>query len=181
MIPFRSKTKGAILNYFFLNESRKVYVNKLARLLKEDPKNVYCALIGFEKEGILKSEFQGRERYFSANRENPLYKNYKALFLKTAGLEFILKNSLSKIAGLSQVYIFGSYAKNALTAESDIDLLLVGGHSVLETEKALYAIQEKIGREINAVHLKREELEQKKKSKDPFIANIFKNPMVKIL
>ena len=181
MIRLGSKVKNKILNYFFINEKRKVYVNELARLLEADPKNVHRALTQLEGEGILRSEFQGNQRYFFCNKENSLYKDYRNLFLKTAGLEAILKNRVEKITRLSEAYIFGSYAQNALSLESDIDILLVGEHDPLEAEKVLYGIQKEIGREINAVHIKPKDFEKKKKTHDGFITGIFKKPTIRIL
>ena len=181
MLNLRSKARNKILNYFFLNESRKVYVNELARILETDPKNLYRTLLELEKTGILSSEFQGKERFFFSNRKNLFYKNYKALFLKTAGIESLLRDCLKKIPGLSESYIFGSYAKNAMDARSDIDLLLIGEHSVIEVQKVLYPLQKQLGREINTVHMKQKELETRKKLKNSFIAGIFKNQTVKIL
>lgn len=181
MLNLRSKTRNKILNYFFLNERGRVYVNELARLLETDPKNLYRTLIDLEKAGILKSEFQGKERFFFSNNRDPLYKSYKKLFLKTAGLEPLLKKLLKNITGLTEAYIFGSYAQNALNAQSDIDLLLIGEYSSLEAQKVLYAVQKQIGREINTVHIKTKDLEVKKKSKDSFVTSIFKKPRIKIL
>lgn len=181
MLTSRSKTRNKILNYFFLNEERKVYVNELARILETDPKNLYRTLIQLQKVGILNSEFLGKERFFFCNKKAPLYKNYKSLFQATDGLEFLLKSHMKEISRLSEAYIFGSYAQNALNAQSDIDLLLVGEHSAMEAQKVLYDVQKQIGREINTVHIKPEELRAKKKSKDAFITGIFKKPMIKIL
>lgn len=36
---------------------------------------------------------------------------------------------------LKNAYIFGSYASGKLSEESDIDLLLIGGHDFLEVQK----------------------------------------------
>ena len=84
MVSFKSKVAQKVLNYFFFNESTELYVNEAARLLQEDPKNVYRMLVLFEAEGLLKSRFKGRERYFRANNVAPEYKNYKAIFLRSA-------------------------------------------------------------------------------------------------
>ena len=181
MLKLGSKLRNKILRYFFLNEGRKAYVNELARLLEGDPKNVYRVLTQLEAEHILMSEFQGNERYFACNKEDPFYKDYKKIFLKTAGLESILKSRVKNIANLSAAYIFGSYAQNTLNTQSDIDILLVGEHSVLEAQKVLYGIQKEISREISVVNIKPKDLEKKKRSHDQFITGIFKKPMIKLL
>jgi len=78
-----SKVEKKLLNYFFLNEGKKSYTNELARTIGEDPKNVHRMLLRLLETNILNSEYKGKERYFSANKNNPLYKEYKKIFLKT--------------------------------------------------------------------------------------------------
>jgi len=181
MIKSRSKLKNRILGYFFLNEAKLVYINELARLLKSDPKNVYRVLVDLEEDGILTSEFKGKERYFCCQIKNPLYKSYREIFLKTAGVEAVLKEKLSKVAGVKKASIFGSYAQGKFGTESDIDLLLVGEHDPLAAEKVLFQVQKDIGREINAVHMKPDEMEKKEKNGDQLVRSIFKGKVIQLL
>ncbi|MCD6528493.1 nucleotidyltransferase domain-containing protein, partial [bacterium] len=58
---------------------------------------------------------------------------------------------MKKIKGVESVYIFGSYAKDKLSLESDIDLLIVGNFDTLKLQKVLLEIQKFTGREINSV------------------------------
>lgn len=94
MISLRSKITQKILNLFFLNEKERFYVNELAKLIKEDPSNVYKKLLELKKEGILSDEFRGKERYFFLNRKYPFLKEYKRIVLKGLGFEKILKGEL---------------------------------------------------------------------------------------
>lgn len=177
----RSKLKNKILGFFFLNEKKRIYVNELARQLDADPKNVYRALLSLEAGGLLRSIFEGKQRYFYCDRNAPCYENYKNIYLKTAGLEWVLKDKLKKLSRLSEAYIFGSYAGRGMSDQSDVDLLLVGEHSVLEAQKIVYRIQKDIGREINIVNVTSAELSKRIKSKDDFFYGIFKNKKLKIV
>ena len=94
MLNIRSQIEIKILNYFFLNESGKVYINELARIIESDPKNVYRILLRLEKIGLLAAEFRGKERYFYLNKENPLCKEYKNIFPKTTGIEAMFRNKV---------------------------------------------------------------------------------------
>jgi predicted nucleotidyltransferase len=174
MARMRSSTRNKILNYFFLNELKDIYINELARLIQSDPKNVYRVLVQLEQEGILKSEFKGKERYFSSYTRNPLYKSHKEIFLKTAGLEQLLRERLKAVAGLKEAYLYGSYARGNWGPSSDVDLLLVGEHKGIEAQKVLYAMQKETGREINAVNMRPEDFRERKKSKDQFLQSVFK-------
>jgi len=180
MVSFRSKVARKVLNYFFLNESAELYVNEAARLLQEDPKNVYRMLLLFEGEGLLASRFQGRERYFRANKTSPEYKNYKAVFLRSAGVERVLRDALSGLKGLKSAYVFGSYANSGFAAQSDIDILLVGSHEPLEAERALFKPRKNLGRELNIVNMIQEEFERKS-GKDQFLKSVFEKKTIRLV
>lgn len=181
MISLKSKTTIKILTYYFLNPDLRHYVNEMARVLKLDPKNLYRKLNELEQEGILHSEFEGKQRYFSLNKKSKTAKIYKNLLSQTVGLEDQMRQALEKVHGIEHAYLYGSYAKDTMSTGSDIDLLVVGDHSTLELQKVLNKIQHNVGREINAVNLSAAELRQKKMKKDPFIRNVFSGKHIKLL
>jgi len=181
MISLKSKTTQKILNYYFLNPRARHYINELARLLELDPKNADTKLKELEREGIMQSEFLGKQRYFYLAKNSPLVKTYRGLFMRTVGLERQFRKALENIAGLREAYLYGSYAKNTMDSGSDIDVLAIGEHSALAAQKAVNRIQKNSGREINIVHMTGKELREKKKSGNPFIANIFSGKVIKIV
>ena len=176
-----SSAKNKILHHFFLNEQKAVYINELARLIQADPKNVYRILVQLEQAGLLKSEFKGKERYFSSYTQNSLYKSHKDIFLKTAGLEQMLRERLKTVAGLTEAYLYGSYVQGNWGPLSDIDLLLVGKHKGIEAQKVLYKMQKEVAREINAVNIRPEDFRKRKKNKDQFLQNIFEKKVIRLL
>ena len=93
----------------------------------------------------------------------------------------MLKQKLSKLKGLREAYIFGSYAKDSLQQESDIDLLLVGEHSSLEAKRLILPLMKEIQREINIVDFSSAEFKKKKKAGDEFLKNIFSQKKIKII
>lgn len=181
MTRIRSNTRNKILQYFFLNEQKEIYINALARLIQSDPKNVYRLLVQLEQEGILKSEFKGKERYFSSYTQNPIYKSHKDIFLKTAGLEQMLRDRLKAVAGLMKAYLYGSYAQGRWGPLSDIDLLLVGEHQGIAAQRVLYGIQKETGREINAVNMRPEDFRERKRSNDQFLKSVFEKKVIHLL
>src|SRR3989338_1471263 len=102
MLSLRSQVQKKVLGYFFLNETKDIYINQLARLTDSDPKNLYRALLRLESEGILKSEFKGKQRYFRVHQDSPVYAAYRSLFMQTSGLEHQLRKALSKVKGLKE-------------------------------------------------------------------------------
>ncbi len=181
MISLRSKVAIKLLDYYFLNPHAQHYINELARILELDPKNTEAKLKEFEKDGLFKSEFRGKERYFFLSKGNPVLKHYRQIFLKTYGIEKRLKDIFGGIKGLKDAYIFGSYANDKMDSASDIDILAIGSHSILELERPIVRLQKEIGREFNVMNLSPEEFEAKKKNKDPFINTVFKSKIIKII
>ena len=181
MISLNSQIQKKVLGYFFLNETKDIYINALARLIDSDPKNVYRALLRLEAERILQSEFKGKQRYFRAYRDSSVYTAYRSLFMQTAGLEHQLRKALSKVKGLKEGYFFGSYGTKRFTSESDIDLLLIGEHSVLDAQKVLFVIQKQIGRDINPVQMTVADFKKQKDQKGSFVNRVFSANPTRIL
>ena len=181
MISLRSKIAIKILDYYFLNTDAKVYINELARILGLDPKNTESKLKEFEKEGLFKSEFRGKERYFFLAKDNPVLKHYRQIFLKTYGIERSLRDMLSNIKGLKEAYIYGSYASDKMDSSSDIDILAIGSHSVLKLQRIIAKLQKDTNREFNVVNLNAQEFVAKKKDKSNFINSIFKTKVIKLV
>ena len=181
MFNIHSKIASEILRYFFINLHQKHYINELARILGFDPGNLSRKLQELEKEGILSSEFLGKQRYYFINKKYPLLKEIKKVFELKYGLGNLIASELKKIKGIKEAYIFGSYANGNFEAESDIDVLIIGNHPVAAISKAILPIQEKIMREINTVDLTEKEIQKRKKNKDEFIINIFNNKIIKII
>jgi len=180
MISLRSKVAIKLLDYYFLNPEAQVYINELARILELDPKNTETKLKELEKEGLFKSEFRGNQRYFFLAKDNPVLEHYRQIFLKTHGIEKRLKDTLGNIKGLKEAYLFGSYASNKMDSSSDIDLLAIGTHSVLELQRVIAKLQKDTGREFNVKNLSRKEFEAKK-NRDPFITSVFKTKIIRLV
>ena len=180
MISFDSEVTKKILSIYYLNEDNAYYLNELAEKLQIDKRNMSKKLKELEKEGLFISEKQGNQRYFSLNRKFPLYQEYKNIFEKTAGLEHKLKEIMSSIPGIEKAFIFGSYAKNTMNTGSDIDILAVGSHSVIQLQKKLSALQKISEREFNAVSFSAEEFSSRKKT-DSFVKRILKDPLISLV
>src|SRR3989344_2134876 len=175
MISLKSKITQKILNLLILNENGRFYVNELAKIINEYPANVHKKLVELEKEGIVADDFQGMERYFYINKE------YKNIILKGVGFEKILKEKLKQIKGIESAYIFCSYAKNKLSEESDIDILVVGSFKTTELQRALLEVQKLAGREINSIELLNNEFKKKIEEKDELLIDIFSKDHIKII
>jgi predicted nucleotidyltransferase len=181
MINLNSNLAVKILSYYFTNPTKKVYTRRLAEILDVDSGNLSKKMVELEKEGLLSSEVEGRQKYFYLNKKYPLLREIKKIHQAKFSLPQLLKKILVGIKGLKEAYIFGSYAKNSLKEESDIDLLLIGEHSAREARMAIFPLQKEIGREINVIDFSESEFKKKKKQKDDFLKNIFSGKHIRLI
>ena len=109
---------------------KKFYLREISTLTKIPLKTTQNIVSFLEKKKILKSEIQGKNKYFSLNMENIETKWYlvHAELYKTQCFvekypEF--KLFLKTVETQSILILFGSFAKGSADKNSDCDLLLV--------------------------------------------------------
>lgn len=181
MLNLQSKLINEIIAYFFINPKKRIYLKQLSDVLAVDAGNLSRKIKELETEGIINSEVEGRQKYFFLNSGYPLLAEVKKIHETQFSLPLLIKNSLVDIKGLKEVYIFGSYAKNTMTGDSDIDLLLVGSHDSLQVRRVILPLQKKIGRDINIIDFSEQEYEEKIKAGNDFLKNIFSGQFIKII
>lgn len=181
MINFRSKITKKVLSYFFLNQDKELYLNEIARKFKVDRANLSRKLSEWTGLGIMEKEKKGNLSLYKINKKYPLLPEMTGFVQKSFGLEKKLREELKKLKGIEEAYIFGSYAKDELSPESDIDVLLIGSEPIENSLKRILPLQDEFSREFNTVDMSRKEFDKKIKNKDGFIAEIMKNKKIKII
>src|SRR5215831_9183845 len=126
MFDFRSRTRRRLLAYYFTNPTARHHLRDLAERLSTDPSNLSKELRRLERAGLFRSEVSGRQKYFQLNREYPLFDEVRRIVGKTIGAVETIRESLKKIEGIDEAYLYGSFARNQQDAASDIDVLVVG-------------------------------------------------------
>ncbi len=181
MLDLRSEARQRLLAYYFTNPTARHHLRDLAQRLGIDPSNLSKELGRLERVGLFRSEVIGRQKYFQLNRQYPLFVEVRNIVAKTVGAVPLIAQSLKKIAGLEEGYLFGSFARNQQDAASDIDLLVIGaprGEALAETVRKL---ERQLGREINYTVLTRKEFASRRARKDAFLENVWHNKRVSLL
>lgn len=176
---FGSKLRARILGWFFLHSDERFYVRQLSRLLKEDLANLSRELRNLEKLSIISSSNQGSHKYYNVNGKNPIFPELKRLIIKTVGLVDILKNVLSKYKSkIKFAFIYGSFAKEKQSLNSDVDLMIVGEISFSEVTAIIEHVEKKIDREINPTVMDETEMMERLKNKNHFLLRVLKDPKI---
>ena len=126
VLDFRSKARQQLLAFYFTNPTARHHLRDLAERLGIDPSNLSKELGRLEREGLFGSEVSGRQKYFQLNREYPLFDEVRKIVAKTIGAAPVIAQSLKRIEGIDEAYLYGSFASNQQDAASDIDVLMIG-------------------------------------------------------
>lgn len=175
---FGSRVRAKILGWFFTHIDEKFFVRQLAPILGEDPTNISREMARLESLGILISNRQGNQKQFQVNKDCSFLDELRGLVLKTTGIAGQLKAELAKIKGVKFAFIYGSFAKGQETADSDVDLFIVGSVKLDMLDTMLGEIERKLGRSINYVLYDFREFKEKVSSGDGFVAEVLANDKI---
>jgi predicted nucleotidyltransferase len=181
MIDLRSKARQRLLAYYFANPTARLHLRDLAVRLNIDPSNLSKELGRLEREGLFRSEVSGRQKYFQLNREYPLFAEVRSIVSKTIGASFLIAQSLKKIEGIEEAYLYGSFASNQQDAASDVDVLVIGTPRDEVLAEAVQKIERQLGREVSYTVLTRKEFDSRRIRKDAFLENVWHNKRVPLI
>lgn len=176
----KSKTREKILQLFFSNIDKKYYLRELERILEISVGNIRRELLMLETAGLFERERVGSEVYYSLNKNSAIFGDFKNIIYKTIGLEGTLKKGLKKLEGITNAFIFGSFAKNKESLASDIDLMVIGDVDEDALISKISKLESVCGREINYHLIDNKEWEEKSKNSS-FIKTIMKGPKINII
>lgn len=169
-----SDNQRRILTVLMNQPAKEYYLSELGKIIHKHPGVFSRGVNSLEKQGFIVSHRRGNQRVFRANSEHLLFKETKSIIQKTAGVEALLEEIVEPIEGIKTVFIYGSYVKDQMRFDSDIDILCVVndlGVEDLLLEK-ISAAEHKLQREINYKIYSQKEFSRKIRAKDPFLEEI---------
>ena len=129
--------------------------------------------------GLLRRTVRGNQVYFQASDDCPIFEEMKSILAKTAGVADILRIALAPIADrICVAFVFGSVARSQQRAESDIDLLMIGGAAFGEVVATLANAQTQLCREVNPTVYPPNEFSAKIHAGHHFVKSILKREKI---
>jgi predicted nucleotidyltransferase len=123
--------------------------------------------------GILLSVPIGRQVVYRLNPSCPIYEELRAIVRKTVGLAGVLARALEPFRDrIELAYIYGSQAKGDATAESGVDLMVVGDVSLREISGPAREAGRALHRIVNTTLYSPEEYRAELRTKDSFIEHV---------
>jgi len=173
----KSKIRKKLFEYFIIHPNEEFYLREISRLIDEDATNLSRELKRLEEEEIFVSEIKGKQKYYKLNKNYKFFKELKNIVSKSVGIENRLKEFF-KNSQANAVFIYGSYASNKMTVESDVDLFIIGDDNNGEILDKIEFLEKEIGREINYRIYSSDDFQKASKEKNSFILNILKNKKI---
>ncbi len=163
----------------FIYEKKETHLQEIAKALKIHPYSLQRTLKSLKP--VLEQRNAGRTILLSLNKKLPDYpdlllaiEDYK---LKTENkeLNLLIKNLqdfFSQDKNILACLVFGSYAREAITKNSDIDLLFIVKKSSKEISKKCSHLSVLLGKEINPLIFNESEFKKALEIKEPAIISI---------
>jgi predicted nucleotidyltransferase len=145
------ETRQRVLALFFGHPDERFYQRRVIQTVGLGSGTVQRDLQRLTRAGVLTRTVEGRQVYFQANGQCPVFEELRALVRKTFGVAHVLKHALASMAGrVHLAFIFGSIAGGTETSASDVDVLIVGDDiSLADVVSAIAEAQRDLEREIN--------------------------------
>lgn len=177
-----SEYRRRVLGLLLLHPEKKYHVREIARLTHTAPGTLNRELSKLTEAEVLIRETSGRQIYYHANQNLPIFDELVSILKKTSGLVEVLANALMPLSKQIKVaFVFGSVGRGAENIGSDIDVLIIGEISFSQVISAFYPVQEMVGREINPKVFQQDEWNTLVIKKEPFVQEILKNPKLFII
>ena len=176
------KTRLAVLKELANASEEGFHLRELERRTGLNSRGILRELHALREAGILISRRIGRQVIYRLNPDCPIYAELRALLMKTAGLADVLRAALLPFANrIDLAYVYGSFASGEVTAESDVDLMVVGDVTLRELAGSLRRAVRELSREINPTVYRTEEYRTRLKQENSFVARVHHGPRIDLL
>jgi predicted nucleotidyltransferase len=174
------KGRGAILGLLYEHPDQSFYYRQITRELKGVSVGTLQRELDVLRElGLIERSTLGKQVFYRANRNHPLFPELRALVLKTVGAIPRMRSALAPLADrISLAFVYGSMARQEEGAESDIDVMVVGRARLEDVLARIGAIEASLRRTVNPTVYSPAEFKRKLKSGNPFLNSVLRGPKV---
>jgi len=176
------RTRGAILALLYGRADQTFYTRQIAREVAASVGAVQRELENLTKVGLVIRTALGSQVFYQANRDAPIFSEMHSLVNKTVGIFTMLRSALRPLSTqVAVAFVYGSVARQAETAQSDIDLMVVGKASIDDVISHLASVEKNTGRPINPTVYSVSEFKAKVADGNHFLRAVLKDPKVFLL
>ena len=176
------RTRGAVLALLYGRADQSFYTRQIAREVDASVGAVQRELENLSKVGLIVRNSVGNQVFYQANRDSPIFLEMRTLVNKTIGVFSVLRSALATLSKRIVVaFVYGSVAREEETAQSDIDLMIVGDATLDDVLSRLSAVEKAIGRPVNPTVYSVSEFKSKLATGNHFVTAVLKGRKVFLL
>ncbi len=178
-----TKTQRRVLALLFGQPSRSFFASELIQLTGSGSGAVQRELARLSSSGLVTITRIGRQKHYQANPASPVFEELHGLVLKTVAMVDPIREALEPLTErIELALVYGSVAKGADTASSDIDLLVVSEELTLEgLYEALAPVETQLDRRIKPTLYTPSEFAYRKESRGSFLARVLEDEHVLLI
>ncbi len=167
------RTRRSVLALLYGHADEEFYLRQIIRAAGIGQGTMQRELGKLVGAGLVLRRTLGRQVFFRANPDSPVYKELRGLLMKTAGVADVLREALAPLAGRIEVaFVYGSVARGDERRASDVDVMVVGEVSFAEVSQTLLPAQERLGREVNPTVYSPAEFKEKSVAGHHFLRSV---------
>ena len=175
-----SNVRQRVLGLIFAHPDQSFYTSEIIRTAESGSGAVQHELSRLQRSGLVSVERVGNQKHYRANRHSPIFEELHGLVLKTVALREPLRKALEPYADrIKSAFVYGSVANGTDTAQSDIDVMVIGddlNYSDLYT--AFQHTEDRLLRKINPTFLSADEWRRRSSKNGSFIQKLGARPMM---
>ncbi|MBW2589900.1 MAG: GntR family transcriptional regulator [Deltaproteobacteria bacterium] len=153
-----SKTRIKLLIRFFFNPNTSSYLRELAKEFNVSTNSVREELNQLTRTKLLTFQKSGRQVFYKANQEHPLFPELKSMVSKVMGIDQVVDGIVTRLGDLEQAYLLDDYAEGK--DSGIIDLVLVGNVDQYHLNDLSRKTERYIKRKIRTLVLSRDEFKE---------------------
>lgn len=175
-----STTQQRVLALLFGHPRRSFYASEIIARTRAGSGATQRELARLLRSELITTETSGRQKYYRANPDSPLFDELQSIVRKTCGLAEPLRLAIAAFdERVEAAFIFGSVAKKEGSSSSDVDLFIVSNNlSYGDLFEHLEKAEQQIERKINLTVYTKAELRKKSSAGGNFIRRVLEQPTI---
>jgi predicted nucleotidyltransferase len=162
--------RGGVLALLYGQADKSFYVRQIGRHVNASAGAVQRELEKLAKVGLIVRTAVGNQVFYQVNRRNPVFSDMRALVSKTVGVFGVLHSAIKPLSErITVAFVYGSVARQEETAESDIDLMIIGKAKLDEVLSRLSGAEKALGRLVNPTVYSMQEFKEKLRAGNHFL------------
>lgn len=179
----RSRLQGDLLSLLYLHPDKEYSLSELARLLGTSARMIHYESERLTDSGFVANRRVGNVRLLRAISESPVARALQELLMVTFGPLPVLTELLDHVAGISEAFIYGSwaarYSGEGGRVPDDVDVLVVGDASREVLDDVAAQAESRLRRPVNIRRIDRETWDTPPKD-NAFLSSLKSRPLVSL-